>query len=132
MLHPVTAIVLCLALVVYFALTARVGWARGKYKIDAPAISGHPDFERVFRVQQNTLENLIMFVPGLWLFSNFVSPLWASGIGFVWIIARIWYARAYYADAKMRGPGFGLSAFLSAVLIIGAIIGAGMAYFGAK
>lgn len=132
MLHPLTTVVLCLALVLYFALTARVGWARGKYKIDAPATSGHPDFERVFRVQQNTLENLIMFIPGLWLFSDYVSPLWASGIGVAWIIARIWYAKAYYSDAKLRGPGFGISAFLSAALIIGAIIGAGMTYFGGR
>jgi len=132
MLHPLPAIVLCLALILYFVLTANVGRARGKYKIDAPAISGHPDFERVFRVQQNTLENLIMFIPGLWLFADYVSPLWASGIGMAWILARIWYAKTYYADAKMRGPGFGASAFLSGVLVLGALIGAGMAYFGGK
>jgi glutathione S-transferase len=126
MLHPLTAIVTCLALALYFVFTAKVGAARGKYKVSAPATSGNPDFERIFRVQQNTLENLIMFVPGLWMFSSLVSPQWGAGIGLVWIAGRIVYAKSYYAKAEMRGPGFGITMFATVVLVIGALIGAGM------
>jgi glutathione S-transferase len=124
--HPLTAVVTCLALLLYFIFTWKVGAARGKYKVNAPATTGNPDFERVFRVQQNTLENLILFLPGLWMFSAFVSPQWGAGIGLVWIAGRIFYARSYYAAAEMRGPGFGITMFASTVLVIGALVGAGM------
>lgn len=130
MLHPLTALVVCLALVLYFILAGQVGWARGKFNVMAPAITGHPEFERIFRVQQNTLESLIMFLPGIWLFSQYVSALWAAGIGLVWLIGRVMYALAYRADAAKRGPGFGISALASAVLVLGALIGAGMALAG--
>ncbi len=123
--HPVTAIVTCLALMLYFVFSLKVGNARGKHKISAPAITGNPDFERIFRVHQNTLENLILFLPGLWMFSWYVSPYWASGIGLLWIAGRILYARGYYAKAEKRGPGFRISMLASAVLLVGAIIGAG-------
>lgn len=127
MLHPLTALVVCLALVLYFVLAAQVGQARGKFKINAPATTGHPDFERIFRVQQNTHESLIIFLPAIWIFSQFVSATWAAGIGVVWIIARIMYAMAYRADAARRGPGFGISAFANAVLVLGGLIGVGIA-----
>jgi glutathione S-transferase len=126
MLHPLTAIVTCLALLLYFAFTWKVSTARAKYKIAAPAIIGNPDFERVFRVQQNTLENLIIFLPGLWLFSWYVSPQWASGIGLAWIVGRILFAKGYYDAAGRRGTGFAISMSASVVLVIGALIGAGM------
>jgi glutathione S-transferase len=124
--HPLTAIVTCLALVVYFVFTFNTGKARAKFKIIAPATVGHPEFERMFRVQQNTLENLIMFLPGLWMFSWYVSPQWASGIGLVWIVGRIVYARGYYAEAQKRGPGFKITTLSTVVLIVGALIGAGL------
>ncbi len=124
--HPLTAIVTCLALLLYFVFAWNVGKARAKYKISPPATTGNPDFERVFRVQQNTLENLILFVPGLWMFSWYVSPQWASGIGLVWIVGRILYARSYYADAAHRGPGFVTSMLASIVLVTGGLIAAAM------
>ena len=124
--HPLTAIVTCLALVVYFVFAFNTGKARAKFKINAPATVGHPEFERMFRVQQNTLENLIMFLPGLWMFSWYVSPQWASGIGLVWIVGRIIYARGYYAEAQKRGPGFQITMLSSAVLVVGSLIGAGV------
>jgi uncharacterized membrane protein YecN with MAPEG domain len=65
-----------LTLILYLVITINVGRARGKYKVPVPQTSGDPDFERVFRVQQNTLEQLILFLPSLWLFSLFVSPIW--------------------------------------------------------
>ncbi len=81
------------------------GVARAKYKIEAPAVIGHPDFERVFRVQVNTLEQLVAFLPALWLFALYVSPAWASVLGAVWIVGRVLYAVGYVPAADKRGPG---------------------------
>ena len=110
-------------LVLLFALAANVGKARGKYGIKAPATTGSPDFERVFRVQMNTLENAVMFLPALWLFAAFVSEVWAAALGTVWLVARVWYAFAYRQDAAKRGPAFGLSMAAFGVLILGAAWG---------
>ena len=126
MLHPLTALVTCVALVMYFALEGWVGWARGKYGIVAPATTGNPDFERIFRIHQNTLESLAMFLPALWMFSAFVSPQWASALGVLWIVGRLVYARGYAIEAKRRGLGFTIAAFAAVVLVLGAGIGAVM------
>src|SRR5947209_2839590 len=100
------ALVTGLALVLYTVLGFNVGRARGRYNVSAPATQGDPGFERVYRVHQNTLEQLVLFLPALWLFSLFVSPLWGGGIGLIWILGRILYAWGYYRDASQRGPGF--------------------------
>jgi len=124
MLHPLTAIVLCLALALYVVVTINVGRARARYKVEAPATTGDPAFERAFRVQQNTLESLVIFVPVLWMFSVLVSPLWGAAAGAVWILGRALYAQAYYADAARRGPGFIIAYAATGVLLIGAFGGA--------
>ena len=67
LLSPWTSLVTIGALLVYFVVTINVGRARFKYKISPPSMSGDPNFERVLRVQQNTLEQLVLFLPGLWL-----------------------------------------------------------------
>ena len=123
MIQSLPALITCLALLMYVALALNVGRARGKYKISAPAIIGDPNFERIFRVQQNTLEHLIVFIPSLWLFSVSVSAAWGSGIGVVWILTRIWYAVEYSREGGNRGPGFGLSFAAAAILLLGAIAG---------
>jgi len=110
-------------LVLLFVLAGRVGWARGKYKIDAPATTGDPAFERVFRVQMNTLENTVKFLPALWLFAVFVSEVWAAGLGAAWIATRIWYAVAYEQEAGKRGAPFGISELVFAILFFGAAWG---------
>jgi len=112
-----------LTLILYFVLTANVGRARAKYKVPVPQTSGDPDFERVFRVQQNTLEQLILFLPSLWLFSLFVSPAWGAGIGAVWIIGRILYAWGYYQAAEKRVIGFGINSLSILVLLLGSLVG---------
>jgi glutathione S-transferase len=112
-----------LALLLYLLLTINVGRARGCYGVAAPATAGDPAFDRVFRVQQNTLEQLVVFVPSLWLFSIFVSPVWGPAIGFLWILARIFYAWSYYRDPASRGPGFVVSMVSNLVLLIGSIGG---------
>jgi uncharacterized membrane protein YecN with MAPEG domain len=124
---PWTSLVTVLALLLYFAVTANVGRARAKYKIAAPQMSGEPNFERVLRVQQNTLEQLILFVPALWLFSWFVSPVWGAGIGAIWVIGRILYALGYYQVAEKRALGFGISLLTTLVLLLGSLVGAIMA-----
>jgi len=110
-------------LLVYLVLTINVGRARAKYKVPAPQISGDANFERVFRVQQNTSEQLLLFLPSLWLFSLFVSPIWGAGIGAVWVIGRIVYAWGYYTAAEKRGIGFGINSLSVLVLLIGALVG---------
>lgn len=109
-------------LLVYFVLTANVGRARIKYKIPVPQTSGDQNFERVFRVQQNTLEQLILFLPSMWLFSLFVNPMWGAGIGAIWVIGRIFYAWGYYQAAEKRLLGFGVNILSLLVLLVGSLV----------
>jgi glutathione S-transferase len=118
------AIVTVLALVQYFILGLQVGQARGKFGIEAPAISGHPIFERHFRVHQNTMEQLVLFLPALWLFATYVSAPIAAGLGVLFIVGRFIYARGYVADPKKRGPGTALTALATMVLLLGGLVGA--------
>ncbi len=117
------SLVTVLTLILFFIITANVGRARLKYKVPVPQTSGEPDFERVFRVQQNTLEQLILFLPSLWLFSLFVNAIWGAGIGAVWVVGRILYAWGYYQAAEKRGIGFGINALSMLVLLIGSLFG---------
>ena len=119
-------IVIALALIEYTVFGMLVGRARGKYGIDAPAISGDPIFERYYRVQQNTLEVLVLFIPGMWMFGHYVSVDVAAGLGLVFIVGRFLYLRGYVADPKSRSLGFALSLIPAQILIIGGLIGAAM------
>ena len=110
-------------LLVYLVITINVGGARAKYKVPPPQMTGDPDFERVLRVQQNTLEQLVFFLPLLWLFSFYVSPLWGALIGAVWLVGRIVYAWGYYQAAEKRTIGFGISSISSIVLLLGSLYG---------
>src|SRR5579862_433547 len=116
------AFVLALALLLYVGVFAAAGRARHRYDVKAPAVTGPPEFERALRVQQNTLEQLVWFIPALWLFGLYVSPLWAGLIGLVWIAGRAHYARSYYRDPESRGPGFMVGFASAAVLLVGALI----------
>lgn len=86
-----------------------VGACRGRYKIDAPAVTGHPQFDIAYRIQMNTLENAVAFLPVLWVFALSLSTLWATVLGAAWLLGRVWYAAAYARNPKSRGPGFLLS-----------------------
>ena len=123
MLSSFPALVTVLALLLYIGVFVAAGRARGRYGVQAPAITGAPEFERALRVQQNTLEQLIWFLPALWLFAAYVSALWASIIGLVWIAGRIYYAVSYYRDPATREPGFIIGFASSGVLLIGALVG---------
>jgi glutathione S-transferase len=87
-----------------------VGRARGKYQIKAPAITGHPDFERAFRAHQNTLEQAIMFLPLLWLASIYCNEQYAAYLGYAWLLGRMWYVFGYIAEAGKRSMGFTIGA----------------------
>src|SRR5882724_10998507 len=116
-----TATVTCLAILFYFFTTIRVGKARSTFGIKAPTISGNPDFERVFRVQMNTLEWMPIFLPSLWLSAIYISDALAAALGLVWIAGRILYMTGYSQAAKKRGRGFGIQAGAAILLWLGAL-----------
>jgi glutathione S-transferase len=118
-----TALVTCLAILTYFLFSFQVGKARETYGVKAPAVSGNPDFERIYRVQMNTLEWMPVFLPALWLFAIYVSDAIAAALGIVWIIGRILYMIGYAKAANKRGPGFAIQASAAVILWLGAIVG---------
>jgi glutathione S-transferase len=120
-MYHFTALVICLAVLCYFYTSIRVSKARVAFGIKAPAISGNPDFERVFRVQMNTLEWMPIFLPSLWLFAIYISDPIAAALGLVWIVGRILYMTGYSQAAAKRGPGFGIQAGAAILLWIGAL-----------
>jgi uncharacterized membrane protein YecN with MAPEG domain len=122
------AIVAGLALVEYSIFLLRAGQARGRYGVPAPATTGNQDFERHLRVQENTIEQLVIFLPSIFLFAHFVSEPLAAAIGVVFLVGRALYARAYVRDPAGRGPGFLLSFASNLVLLVGAIVGAALGY----
>lgn len=123
-MEPV-AVVIALALIEYVVFAMLVGWARGKYGVKAPAVTGHEIFDRYFRVHQNTLELLVVFVPAIWLFGMYVDPTWAALLGLVYVVARVLSLRGYVADPAKREVGFALSILPVFVLLAGALWGAG-------
>jgi uncharacterized membrane protein YecN with MAPEG domain len=117
-------IVTALALLQFIVFGFKVGSAREKYGVKAPATTGNETFERRFRVQQNTLEQLILLIPGLYMYGRYVNPLWAAGLGIVYLVGREIYAASYVKDPTKRSLGFGLTILPVAVLIVGGLIGA--------
>ncbi|WP_096595239.1 MAPEG family protein [Calothrix sp. NIES-2098] len=120
---PWTSLITALTLLLYFVVTINVGRARAKYKVPPPQMTGDPDFERVLRVQQNTLEQMIFFLPALWLFSFYVNPLWGAVIGAIWLVGRVAYAWGYYQAAEKRRIGFGISSLSGIALLLGSLVG---------
>src|SRR5712672_3825870 len=109
-MYHFTALVTCLAILFYFFTSIQVSKARTTFGIKAPAISGNSDFERVFRVQMNTLEWLPIFLPSLWLFAVYISDPIAAVLGAVWIAGWVLYMTGYSEAAAKRGRGFGIQA----------------------
>jgi glutathione S-transferase len=123
-LDPWVALVTLASLLVYFATCFAVGRGRGRYGIAAPAMTGHPAFERAVRVQMNTLEWLPIYLPSLWLFAAFVEAHVAAGLGVVWCLGRALYMATYLNAPEKRGPGFGIQALAALILLFGALGGA--------
>ena len=125
--HALVAIVTVLALLLYFMMGLRVGGARSRYKIPAPAIGGNEDFERIFRVQANTLEWLPIFLPALWMFAVLghgpvLNDRVAAALGLLWIIGRFLYMTGYSKAAGARSTGFLVQTIATAVLLIGSVV----------
>lgn len=117
-------IVAMLALLEYFYFSIQVGQARAKFGVKAPATTGNEQFERYHRVHQNTMEQLVMFLPSLFTFATLVSQMWAAILGVVFIIGRAVYFNLYVSNPDKRGPGVIISLLATATLIIGSLIGA--------
>lgn len=119
---PFVVIVTVLALLQFLWLSIQVAQARGRYGIAAPATAGNELFERHFRVQMNTLEQLVLFLPALWMFAAYVSPLWAAAVGVVFVLGRAVYAMSYVRNPQKRSLGFALTALPTVVMLIGSAV----------
>lgn len=116
-MHPAIALITLLTVLLLAAMVYLVGKGRARYGIRAPATTGPDGFERIFRVQQNTQEATLMFLPSLWVAANF-GLVWISAtLGVVWLLARIWYAVAYANPARQRGAPFALGAIATIALV---------------
>jgi glutathione S-transferase len=114
-----TAILLILiALLQYLYFTLKTGTSRPAMEVYAPKVSGHDIWERMFRVHQNTLEQLIVYIPGVLIFAHYVSDLWVLLPGVVFIVGRQIYAITYVKDPKSRTLGFALTFFSNAGLVL--------------
>lgn len=129
MSYSLVHLVMLLALLEYFAFLLAVGSARYRFGVKAPATSGQADFERYYRVQMNTLEILVIFIPALWTFALFVSEPVAVGLGLVFIVGRLLYFTGYTKAAEKRSLGFAVSSLPMLVLLAGGIFGAARAAF---
>ena len=118
-----TVLITLLAALEYFCLAILVGKARGDTGVHAPACTGDDAFERIFRVQQNTVEQLIIFFPSLWVFGYYVSHPIGATLGLLFIVGRFLYARGYIAHPDKRAPGFILGSLALLALILGSLVG---------
>lgn len=116
-------IISSLALLVYYFTLFKSGMARVRFNVPAPSHDGPEEYVRHVRAHQNTLEHLVLFLPGLWLFSFAVSPLWAAGIGVLWPIGRLGYALGYYRSADARRIPLYLSMPPIYIFVLGSLIG---------
>ncbi|MEW6267736.1 MAG: MAPEG family protein [Thermodesulfobacteriota bacterium] len=118
-----TAIVTLLAVAFYFFLATRVALARRKFDVKLPAVAGHPDFERVYRVHMNTLEWMPIFLPLLWLCAIYFSDRAAAVLGLLWIVGRALYFVGYREAVERRLPGFFVQSTACLLLLVGAVAG---------
>jgi glutathione S-transferase len=116
-------VTIVLALIEYMVMGGLVGFARTKYGVAAPATTGHPDFERTYRVHINTLENLVIFIPSVWIFAAYVSVRWAAILGFAFVIGRALYAFGYLKAAEKRSIGAGITGLVEIALAAGCLFG---------
>lgn len=111
------------ALLQFFVFGSMVGWARGKYGVPAPATTGNEMFERFYRVQMNTLEQLMITLPALWIAAMYADPARMAAIGAVFVLGRVIYAFGYINNPKRREIGFLVGAVAQFALLIYALVG---------
>jgi len=121
---PYVQIVTVLAVLQFVVFGFRVAAARERYGVKAPACTGNETFERLFRIQMNTLEQLIVFLPGLYLFARYFSPYAAAALGVVYLLGRELYAFTYARDPSKRSVGYGLTFLPIVILLLGGLLGA--------
>ena len=119
-------ILVLLAVIQFIYFGVRVGGARQKYGVSAPATTGHEIFERYYRVQMNTLELMIMLIPAVWISSSYWNPLFVAAMIAVYLVGRMLYLNGYVADPKKRELGFLISILPIAVLLLAGFAGAVM------
>jgi len=117
-------IIVMLALVEYLYFGVAVGRARSRHNVQAPAVSGDENFERFHRAHQNTLEQLVVFVPAMYAAAYYAHELYAVALGVVFLIGRAHYFRRYIADPPARGTGMLVSMGVCVLLIAAAMVGA--------
>lgn len=121
-------IITVLVLLQYTYFGIQVGGIRQKTGTEAPEQSGPPEFMRMNRVHLNTLEQLPVFLPALWMYGYYVNPLWAAGIGVVFLIGRFIYSGAYQKDPATRSVGFMMTVMPSAVMLLWVLVAAVLKY----
>ena len=124
-----TALVTILSVVLTFVFSGRVGGYRGKGGIAAPATSGSVEFERAFRVHYNTIEQLVIFLPVLWLSTPVIGDVWAAALGGVWLIGRLLYASEYMKDPASRAPGMFMTVIPTGILAVASLWGVFRQFF---
>ena len=117
-------IITLLAVIQLIVFSMLVGAARGKYGIKAPAMMGNEHFERAVRVQMNTLEQLVCFVPALLISAVYWPQEYVAAAGVVYLVGRMLYRQAYVADPTKRGLGFLLTFLPTVLLAFAGVIGA--------
>ena len=116
-------LMIVLALIEFVVFGYAVAAARTRYNVPAPATGGHEVFERYFRAHMNTLEQLVVFLPSIWLFAHYINAWIAVALGALFIIGRALYFRGYVQSAQARHAGFMISGIPNVTLLIGALIG---------
>ena len=111
------ALVALLILCQYIVFMGLCGKARGDSGLKAPAVVGDENFERAYRVQMNTLEQMVITLPAMWLCANFFMPLVAALLGLAYFLGRILYRTAYMKDPATRGTGM-MIGFLANIALV--------------
>jgi hypothetical protein len=117
-----TAIVTVLALLQFIFFGIQVGSRRVKLGIKAPLTEGTPEFDRMFRVHYNTMEQLVAFLPALWLYGVMVNHLWGAAMGVVYLVGRFIYRSEYVKEPDSRSLGFGLTVLPTAVMLVWVLV----------
>lgn len=118
-----TAWVTLCAILVYTWTGVNAGRARARYKVAAPSMDGPPEFQRRQRVQANTLEQMPLLLPPLWMCAWFLGDGWAAAGGLLWCLGRIMYALAYYREPAKREAGYVIGMLACLLLIAGSAVG---------
>jgi glutathione S-transferase len=122
-ISPLPALVTLVAMAGFLVTVMLVGAARVKHGVKPPAVVGPEPFERALRVQQNTLEQLMFFLPSFWLAVVFSNEAVATALGFIWVGGRVAFAVGYLQAAEKRAAGFAISFISGIVLLVMALVG---------